>query len=67
MNIYPDQKEFEKELNKAASQKRLSVFEYEGSYFVMDETNGYVTDPYTLSGAASFVNRFNSEKIRSSL
>ena len=67
MNIYPDQHAFQQELEKAAAAKRLAVFEHEGSYFVVDETTGYVTDSRSLSGAADFVNRFVADRIRAGL
>lgn len=67
MNIYPDQYAFQQELEKAAAAKKLSVFEHDGSYFVMDETTGYITDSKSLSGAADFVNRFLTDRIRAGL
>lgn len=67
MNIFPDEHAFTQQVQQAASKKGLMVFEHGGSYYVLDEATGYVTDSYTLAGAASFVNRFIGEKLRAGL
>lgn len=67
MNIFPDKELFIQELENSAKKKNLYVFENEGSYYVLDESTGYVTDSYTLSGAASFINRFIADRMRTGM
>lgn len=58
MNVYPDPEYFKERMSETAKRKRLAVFEDNGTIYIMDETNGYVTQRTNYSEAANFINTF---------
>ena len=67
MNLYPDDKEFVNAVKNSAQYKNLLVFEHNNNYYILDERTGYVTDAYTITDAANFVNKFQSDIMRAGL